>query len=591
MDTAKDKKLISLVSRNKKLSRDMSLKFSDSEFKLILHKSFENFTSTVFNHDMRRNIWVFDYDYCRESISVFLDSAIKNLVFFRCIVIVRKGDYKHFEIFNTDKGHIELILMNNEVLSEIVTSVKRMVSQNAKHEQISAFDNENNNIQLQSIFDNLPDVFFEIDENGEITEVSPSVEFVLGFHRSELIGKKMYDRMFFKRGSLILKSKTSFASRVRFVYEGTFNTKKNENMIGELLVMKTRLAPKNKTYGSLRDITEIKTTQIRLKESQDLFNTIVNYMPGMILIIDVEKLNIVYGNPNAIDFFQIVENTNMQFTHFLSKTIFDDNKNGTGIDYIYHNELVYKNDRGQNFILSYIYEKMDFNSRKSYLLILHDITEKRMTLNQNKKLISNSDVSERMMMSRVLHDDIGSMLSAVKMYAKAIEKNILPDDNLKNIINSMNSLINSSMDEVSKLAESFSPYLLEKFGPVKAIEEHIKKIHMNIDFHHKLDMRLDSMLENGIFKIVCSLLELSIKYYECTSIKINLSLNDNIIHLTYFDDGPGITELSKLENNEYAQAIYALKMINSRVFLLGGKYILPFNEKNGLYLTIQIPIT
>ena len=143
--------------------------------------------------------------------------------------------------------------------------------------------------KYRSIFENIQDVFHQVDNMGIITEISPSVERLLGFKREDIIGKPVMDFYYepakmqefigtmFKEGKvddyeLVLKDKAgkqvyiSVAAHVRMDSQGNF--------IG--------------TEGVFRNISERKKYEDTLIESERRYRTLVETMHDGIMQVDNE---------------------------------------------------------------------------------------------------------------------------------------------------------------------------------------------------------------------------------------------------------------------------------------------------------------
>lgn len=141
--------------------------------------------------------------------------------------------------------------------------------------------------KYRSIFENIQDVFHQVDNMGIITEISPSVERLLGFKREDIIGKPVLDFYYdpakmqefigtmFKEGKvddyeLVLKDKAgkqvyiSVAAHVRVDSQGNF--------IG--------------TEGVFRNISERKKYEDTLIESERRYRTLVETMHDGIMQVD-----------------------------------------------------------------------------------------------------------------------------------------------------------------------------------------------------------------------------------------------------------------------------------------------------------------
>ena len=209
---------------------------------------------------------------------------------------------------------------------------------------------------------------------------------------------------------------------------------------------------------------------------------------------------------------------------------------------------------------------------------------------KSKLLRVSTDLAENIRVSQKLHEDIGSMLAALKIYARIIQK-----DNKNNIEthakwNELNLLIDKILENVQQLATDIFPYLLEKSGLINALEHRINNIEKNIIFSHNVQRKLILNKEVMVYKIINSLFEISKDYYLCTIINLSLNQSGNKLNIDYFDNGPSLYELKKSNKADYKLIVTSLKEIEERVNILNGNQFFLLCQKNSLHLKMEIPI-
>ena len=148
--------------------------------------------------------------------------------------------------------------------------------------------------KYRRIFENIQDVYYEASLEGEILEVSPSIENLSQYSRKELIGMSLYDIYAdpTERDTLINELITT--GRVDD-YEITLTDKDGSPRpcsITAIIISDTKGAPV-KIVGSMRDIMERKQAEEKLRKSeQDLrvsereLRSVVNNAPDIIFRLD-----------------------------------------------------------------------------------------------------------------------------------------------------------------------------------------------------------------------------------------------------------------------------------------------------------------
>ncbi|MDP4268364.1 MAG: ATP-binding protein, partial [Bacteroidota bacterium] len=91
-------------------------------------------------------------------------------------------------------------------------------------------------------------------------------------------------------------------------------------------------------------------------------------------------------------------------------------------------------------------------------------------------------------------------------------------------------------------------------------------------------LRFDENTEINIFRIICELINNTLKYARANTINICISYNNNILAIDYSDNGIGIkTSIDKLLSGNGM----GMKNIISRIKSLNGKYNFDNKENTG----------
>ncbi len=152
------------------------------------------------------------------------------------------------------------IVRNEEDNPIAIVTTCEDISERAKSEQ-QLKDSEEN---FRRIFDNIQDVYYEIDIDGIISEISPSVKFITGISRESLIGKPM-DILYAntkQRNNLLraLKKEETVTD-----YEILIKNEKEDKEVQCSVTAKLMLDDSGlpmKIIGSMRDITARKEAEL-----------------------------------------------------------------------------------------------------------------------------------------------------------------------------------------------------------------------------------------------------------------------------------------------------------------------------------------
>jgi PAS domain S-box-containing protein len=122
--------------------------------------------------------------------------------------------------------------------------------------------------KYRSIFENLQDIFFQIDMAGQIIEISPSVNYYSELQRDELLGKPVLDFYSVESDRGLLLNELAKYGEIRD-YELDLKSKTGHR---KHTSVNARLVYKNNepvyVEGFIRDVTRRKTVEKALKESE-----------------------------------------------------------------------------------------------------------------------------------------------------------------------------------------------------------------------------------------------------------------------------------------------------------------------------------
>ncbi len=174
--------------------------------------------------------------------------------------------------------------------------------------------------KYRTIFENIQDVFYQVDQNGIIREISPSIFRYSGYTREELIGKPVEEVYLdiSDRDKLmeVIREKGEAAD-----YDIQLKTKDGKIRWASLNIhaqFDNQGIPIG-IEGSLRDITSRKQIEVSLAESEEKFRTLAESSPYAIMIYQNDYW--VYTNPAGIEICEYTadELYRMKFWEIVSK--------------------------------------------------------------------------------------------------------------------------------------------------------------------------------------------------------------------------------------------------------------------------------
>jgi PAS domain S-box-containing protein len=227
--------------------------------------------------------------------------------------------------------------------------------------------------------------------------------------------------------------------------------------------------------------------------------------------------------------------------------------------------------------------------RVQVLGIARDISERKEIHRKILNVVIETEEKERQRFAEDLHDGLGPLLSAAKLYIYSLGTMIDPDkkgDAPEKAIETIDEAIKS----IREISNNISPHILKNFGLVSAIRSLTDKItnplQMKVRLTARMDERVDSNIEINLFRIVEELVHNTVKYSKALQIKIRLELENGQLCLSYTDDGQGfdVEKAYKKQNGN------GLKNIQNRTRSMNGDVQFSSKIGNGMTVRIEIPI-
>lgn len=194
---------------------------------------------------------------------------------------------------------------------------KKSLSQKRREAEQALKESE---AKYRNIFENIQDVFYQIDSNGNIIEISPSITRYSGYSREELIGRpvvELYpnpmDRDLLMRTLIENERVSDYDIRLKA---------RDGRIHWASLNVHLRFGPDGTPLGiegSMRDVTQRKQAEDALKESEEKFRTLAESSPYAIMIYQDDFW--VYTNPagESICGYSASELYGMKYWEFVSE--------------------------------------------------------------------------------------------------------------------------------------------------------------------------------------------------------------------------------------------------------------------------------
>ncbi|WP_207219934.1 tetratricopeptide repeat-containing sensor histidine kinase [Emticicia agri] len=201
-----------------------------------------------------------------------------------------------------------------------------------------------------------------------------------------------------------------------------------------------------------------------------------------------------------------------------------------------------------------------------------------------KEAMQKGQTLERKRMAADLHDNIGSLLTAINISLDNINTENLSERE-KKIYAGILDMTENAYAEVRILSHNLLPEELEKEGLKMALERLIKKLNNSQKIHFSLIAeelnRHRKNIELNIYAICLELTQNIIKHSYATEAHVSIFEKGRILWLKVSDNGKGLKK-----NIERGMG---LKNIQSRLEDIGGEFFIDSNNK-GTEFIISVPL-
>jgi signal transduction histidine kinase len=195
---------------------------------------------------------------------------------------------------------------------------------------------------------------------------------------------------------------------------------------------------------------------------------------------------------------------------------------------------------------------------------------------------------ERAHIAREIHDELGQVLTGIKMEVGWLAKR-LKEPMLLEKTESMSKLIDSTVQTVRKIATGLRPEMLDDMGLVAAIGWQAKDFQKRTGIRCRVKLppettKLDIDVSTTAFRIFQEILTNVARHSRATRVDIDLGVTDTQVTLEVQDNGVGIAD-SDLNGRKSL----GLLGMHERALLFGGEVKITGTPGHGTRVAVAIP--
>ncbi|MDX1937156.1 MAG: PAS domain S-box protein [Flavihumibacter sp.] len=457
--------------------------------------------------------------------------------------------------------------------------------------------------KFRSMVHNIADIITLIDEKGNILYESASIQHVLGYTETELIGKNIFELLHPEDAEHIAnvlyesikKEGNSVSVDFRF---------KNKNGDYVLMEAQGNNQLSNPHIRAMivnsRDITERRKAEVLLQESKQYYQSLFEHNPDAVYALDFSGKFII-ANKGLANMLETTVDDLMKMDDFSPFVPQDE------MPRVMHHFIEAQKGIPQH------YEKVKILTAKKRKILVNasnipiyvdgkvvgvyglakDITEKERLaalLEKERKqrmieitnAVISAQESERQILGQELHDNINQVLASAKLYLDLIRSN---NGFNKDAFAKCDKLINSSIVEIRQLSHRLITPAFIKDSLAGAIDNlfDIPMEEIRINIHKDYNSLDESLLNDGlkltVYRIIQEQFNNILKYSKAENVLITLSNEGGPLRVAIKDDGVGV-DLSKVAHG------VGLMNIKSRAGLLNGEVFIETAPNNGFSLEV-----
>ena len=463
--------------------------------------------------------------------------------------------------------------------------------------------------RYRALIENTPDIIATFDRDGKYLFVNSSIAKVSNIAPDEFKGKNMREVGFSNEQTQFREKAIRGVFETQIPFESEFEF---EGVAGKA-VFDWRVYPvlneHNKVisvFSISANITQRKMAESALRRSEEKFHKIFHASPAPMSISTLTEGVYLDVNESFLKAMEFQRDEIIGKSAIELNTWADEIERKQAVDILFNNgslrdfEAKHRTKTGRigNSVASA--EIIDLGGTRCILAVTLDITERKHAeeilkysveqLHDLTLRLENIQEEERKSISREVHDELGQVLTALKMDIMSLKRSGATDAKMvQEKLQSMLDLTAGATKTVQTISARLRPGMLDDLGLVAAIEW------LSEDFQKRsgiackaslpsYDFAVDSQRSTAIFRILQETLTNVMRHAQANHVTIDLSESSDAIVLVVKDDGVGISDVQI--NNPGS---YGLLGIRERLHPYTGICIIQRGANGGTEVSIKIP--
>jgi PAS domain S-box-containing protein len=475
--------------------------------------------------------------------------------------------------------------------------------------------------RYRSLYHHTPAMLHSIDTDGRIVSVSDYWVEMMGYGREEVIGRPLTDFLtpdatqyaletvmpnFFNNG-FVKDVPYEFIKKDDDIIEVMLSAIADRDTSGRIqrsLAVSIDMTARNRAEEALRIAKE--TLSHYSKELEGLvakrtseITSILKYTPAVVYIKDTRGRYLLV-NSRFEELFDVQNEAVRGKTDAeilpadVAEQFRSNDERVLAEGYSLHVEEEIDHKDGRHTYLSVKFPIYEESGRvRGVCGIATDITAEKKAREQLRRLsasIMANQEKERTAIARELHDELGQLLTALRLDAVWLQERCRKlDEHAGERAGAMCSLIDTTIEDVRGLAIRLRPGVLDDLGLVDALEwftsDFERRTQISCILNHDSVPAVDNTIATVAYRIAQEALTNVARHAKAAHTEISLSTEQGHLVLRVSDDGQGFNPEALNEAD-----VLGLAGMRERASLVGGEFTVESHPGRGTRLKLRVPL-
>jgi PAS domain S-box-containing protein len=354
--------------------------------------------------------------------------------------------------------------------------------------------------------------------------------------------------------------------------------------------------------GVMHDITDQKRTEDALRQSEELYRSVVEQAAENIFLVDVGTKRILEANA------ALHRSLGYSTEELRQLTLYDivahdresvDCNVRRVVEEVHHfiGERHYRRKDGSLIDVEVSAGVISYGGGRALCVVAHDVTERKKAEKELRELVGRTMTAQEEERRRVaydIHDGFTQMAAAAYRHLTTFMVHRLPEtaqdqQELEDAV----ALVQRTVSEARRIIANLRPTTLDDFGLATAIRMQVEELRsegFDASYEETLgEERLPAMLETALFRVVQEALTNVRKHAQTDRIRVVLGRHDGFVRLEVRDWGRGF-ELAEVGEGGGPGERVGLSSMRERVALLGGSLKIRSEPEVGTEVVAEVPL-